>query len=83
MLTYLISPASETATGPDILGLKLRKQFLEHALTLKGGSWVAMIETAVVSGDNLVCGLNHVGVDEALNRVLEESGLVDWLHSRF
>jgi len=41
-----------------------------------------VIETTVIGGDNFIIGLDHFGVDETLNGVTEDVGLVNWLHGR-
>lgn len=40
-----------------------------------------MVEAAVVGGDDLVIRLDHLGVDETLNAVLEHVLLIDGLHA--
>jgi hypothetical protein len=42
-----------------------------------------VIETAVVGGNDLVCGLDHFGVDQTLDGVSEDVLLVNWLHGGF
>jgi hypothetical protein len=37
----------------------------EVTLTLQGGGRVTVVEAAVVGGDNLITGLEHLGVDES------------------
>lgn len=82
LVADLVPPAAEAATGQDIHALKLGQQLLEHALTLQRGSGVAMVEGAVVGGDDLVFGLDHLGVDQALDAVPENVGDIDGLHRR-
>ncbi len=78
--TNLVSPAAKTTSGIDILRLELWKELLEDALALEMGSWVTVIETTVIGGDNFIVSLDHIGVDETLNRITEHVGLVNWLH---
>jgi hypothetical protein len=46
--------------------LELGKELFEDALTFKRRSWVTVIETTVIGGDNFIIGLDHFGVDETL-----------------
>jgi hypothetical protein len=62
--------------------LKLRKELFEDALTFKRRGWVTVIETTVISGNNFIIRLDHFGVDETLNGVTEDVGLVNRLHGR-
>jgi len=80
--TNLVSPAAETTSGVDVLGLELGKELFEDALTFKRRSWVTVIETTVIGGDNFIIRFDHFGIDETLNGVTEDVGLVDWLHGR-
>jgi hypothetical protein len=80
--TNLVSPAAETTSGVDVLGLELGKKLFEDALTFKRRGWVTVIETTVISGDNFIIRLDHFGVDETLNGVTKDVGLVNWLHGR-
>lgn len=80
LVTNLVSPATEAATGVDVHVLELGKELSEDALTLQGGSGVTLVELAVVGRDDLILGLDQVGVDETLNAVLEEVLLIDGLH---
>lgn len=80
LVTDLISPAAEAATREDVHGLELRENLLEDTLTLKSGGGVTVVEGTVVGGDDLVLGLDHLGVDETLDAVLEEVLNIDGLH---
>ena len=82
LVADLVSPATEAATGVDVHVLELGKKFGEDTLTLQSGSGVTLVELAVVGRDDLILGLDQVGVDETLNAVLEEVLLVDGLHGR-
>jgi hypothetical protein len=82
LVADLVSPGTEASTGVDVLGLELWKELLENTLTLKGWGWVTVVETTVVSGDNLVGWLDHLSVDKTLDGVSEDVGLVNWLHGR-
>lgn len=81
-LTDFVSPAAEASSRVDILGLQLGQEVLQDALTLEGGGRVAVVKAAVVGGDDLVGGLDHPGVDQTLDGVSEDVGLVDRLHGR-
>ena len=61
--------------------LERREKLGENALTLERGCGVSVVEAAVVGGYDLVVGLDHLGVDEALNAVLEHVLLVNGLHA--
>lgn len=54
----------------------------EDTLPFEARGWVAVVEAAVVGGDNFVAGLEHLGVDEALDAVAEKVFVVDGLHGR-
>jgi len=82
LVANLVAPATETATGPDTLLLQLGQDLGEGTLTLQAGGGVAVVEAAVVGGDNLVTGLQHLGVDETLDGVLEKLLVVNGLHGR-
>lgn len=83
LVANFVSPAAETSSRVDVLGLELGEELGEDALTLKGRGWVTMVETAVVCGDNFIGGLDHFGVDQTLDGVPENVRLVDRLHGRF
>lgn len=82
LVTDLVPPGAEAATGPDVHVLELRQELLEDTLTLERWGWVSVVEAAVVSADDLVGRLEHLGVDETLNAVLQHVLLVDRLHAR-
>lgn len=82
LVTNLVSPAAEAATGEDVHGLELGEDLLEDALTLESGGGVTVVESTVVGGDDLVLGLDHLGVDKTLDAVLEEVLNIDRLHGR-
>lgn len=79
LVTDLVSPAAESATGPDVHVLKLGQELLENTLTLESRCGVTVVELAVVGGDDLILGLDHLSVDETLDTVTEEVGLVNRL----
>jgi hypothetical protein len=80
LISNFILPASKPSTGEDILGLELGEEFLQYPITLKGRRWVTVVEAAVVGGNDLISRLDHLSVNETLDRVLEEVVLVNWLH---
>lgn len=82
LVTDLVAPATEATTGPDVLLLESGQDLGESTLTFQGGGGVAVVEAAVVGGDNLIGGLQHLGVDETLNAISQESLVVDRLHRR-
>lgn len=82
LVADLVLPAAEAATRVDVLGLQLGQELCQHAVALKGGCGVTMVEFAVVGGNDLILGQDHLGVDEALNTVLEQALLVNGLHGR-
>jgi len=82
LVADLVAPAAEAATRPDTLLLQLGQDLGEGTLTLQGGGGVAVVEAAVVGRDNLVIGLEHVGVDQTLDGVGQELVVVDGLHGR-
>lgn len=82
LIADLVPPAAEAATGVNVQVLKLRQEVLEDALSLERGSGVAVVEAAVVCGNDLVLRLDHIGVDETLDALLEDLLLVDRFHGR-
>lgn len=82
LVTDLVSPAAESTTGENVHSLELGEDLLEDTLTLKGGGGVTMVESTVVSRDNLVLGLDHLGVNETLDAILEEVLNIDRFHGR-
>ena len=80
LIADFIPPAPEAAARPDIALAQLGQQLLQHAFALEAGCWVAVVEAAVVDGDDLVLGHEHLRVDEALDALLDQAGLVDGLH---
>lgn len=83
LVADLVSPRAESATRPDALLLELGQELSENAFTLKRRSWVTVVESAVVGGNDLVSWLELLSVDQALNAVCEQGLLVDWLHAGF
>lgn len=89
LVTDLVAPASETATRPDALLLKLGEKLSESALTLQRWGGVTVVESAVVSRDDLVTGLEHLSVNETLDGFLHNGlkvhrlvrGLRDFQHN--
>lgn len=79
LVTDLVAPATEAATGPDALLLELGQQLGEGTLTLERGSGVTMVEAAVVGGHDLVGRLEHTGVNETLDGLSQDLLLVDRL----
>jgi hypothetical protein len=73
LVTDLVAPASETATRPDALLLKLGEKLSESTLTLQGWGGVTVIEPAVVGRDNLIVGIEHLSVNETLDGILDNS----------
>ena len=82
LVADLVTPRAETATGPDTLLLELGQNLGEGTLTLQAGSGVTVVEAAVVGGDDFITRLEHLGVDETLDRIGEESLAVNGLHRR-
>lgn len=82
LVADLVAPAAEAATRPDVLLLQLRQQLGEGTLALQGWSRVAVVEAAVVGGDDLVVGPEHLGVDETLDGLGQDGLLVDGLQRR-
>jgi len=83
LVAHFIAPASETSSGVNASGLELGEELLEDTLTLQGWGWVTVIEAAVVGGNNLVFWFDHLSVDQTLDGISQNIGLVDWLLGRF
>jgi hypothetical protein len=79
-LTYLVSPAAESSTGVDILSLELGEELFENTLTLQRWSGVTVVKTAVVGRNDFVIWSDHLGVDETLDGISHDVGLVNRLH---
>ena len=82
LVANFVAPAAEATTRPDVHVLELGENLGEGALALQRGSGVAVVEAAVVCGDDLVGGLQHLGVDETLDGLGKECFVVDGLHGR-
>lgn len=82
LVADLVAPAAEAAARPDVLGLQLGQELLEHALALERGGGVAVVEAAVVGAHDLVAGQHHLRVHQALDAVGEHALLVHGLHAR-
>ena len=80
LVTDLIAPATEAATRPDVHRLQLRQNLGKGAFTLQRGGGVSVVKAAVVGGDNLIAGLEHLGVDETLDGLGKKGVNVDGLH---
>lgn len=82
LVSDLVLPTAEAATGVDVLCLQLGQNFGQHTVALDGGCGVAVVELAVVGRNDLVVGLDQLGVDQSLDGVLQEVLLVHGLHGR-
>jgi hypothetical protein len=82
LVADLVAPRAETATGPDTLLLELGQNLGEGTLTLQARGGVTVVEAAVVGGDDLITGGEHLGVDKTLNGLGKESLVVNGLHGR-
>lgn len=83
LVADLVTPAAEAAAGVDVFGLEGGEELFEDAFALEGRGRVAVVEAAVVGADDFVGGAEHGGVDEALDAVCEEGGVVDGFHGGF
>ncbi len=83
LVAYLVAPAAEAAAGVDVFLLELWEEVFEHAFALEGWGRVAVVEAAVVGGDDFLVGLKHLRVEEAADGVGEEGGVVDGLEGGF
>lgn len=81
LVADLVLPAAEAATRVYVHILQLGQHLGQDTVTLDSGRGVTVVELAVVGGDNFVLGENHLGVDEALDTVLQKVLLVDGLHA--
>ena len=82
LVADLVPPATEPTTGVDVQVLELGEELGKNTLTLERRRRVTVVELAVVGRDDLVRGLNHFGVDQTLDTVLEQVGLINRLHAR-
>lgn len=82
LVADLVPPATEPTSRVDAKVLKLREKLRQDALTLESGRGVTVVKFAVVGRDDLVLGLDQIGVNQALDAVLEKVGLVDRLQTR-
>ena len=83
LVANLVPPAAKPSSGPDIALLQLRQQLLQHAFAFEAGRGIAVVEAAVVDGDDFVLWHEHLCVDETLDAVLDEILVVDGLHGGF
>ena len=83
LVADLVAPATEAATGPDVLLLHLGQDLGESTLALQRRGGVTVVEAAVVGGNNLIGGSEHLSVDKTLDRLGQESVVVNRLHGRF
>ena len=65
LVADLVAPGAEAAAGVDVFLLEFGEELLQHALALEGRGRVAVVEAAVVGGDDFVVGLQHGRVYEA------------------
>ena len=77
LIPDFVPPAPEAAARIDPHVLQLGEELFKNAFAFKAGGRVAVVEAAVVGGDDLVGGLQHFGVDEAADAVFQESFVVD------
>mmetsp|Transcript_23600 Transcript_23600/g.40100 ORF Transcript_23600/g.40100 Transcript_23600/m.40100 type:complete len:221 (-) Transcript_23600:843-1505(-) len=62
--------ASKAPSRPNVVVfLQHRKRFSQNGISLQAGSWVSMLQAAVVSGHNLVTRLDQLSVDGTSNCV--------------
>ena len=80
LVTDLVTPRAEAAARPDIAVLQLGQELGEGALALERWRRVAVVEAAVVGGDDLVGGTQHLRVHESLDALLKQGVVVDRLH---
>ena len=82
LVANFVSPAAETTTRVDAHILKLGEELLENTLSLECRGGIAVVELAVIGGDNLILGLDHIRVDKPLDAICQECRFVDGLHGR-
>ena len=83
LVADLVAPAAEAAARVDGFVLELGEELFEDAFALEGWGGVTVVEAAVVGAHDLVGGLQHRGVGEALDAVFEEMSAVDGFHAGF
>ena len=71
LIADFVAPAAEAAAGVDVFFLEFGQELFEDAFAFEGRGRVAVVEAAVVSGDDFVGGFEHVGCDEAFDAVGE------------
>jgi hypothetical protein len=60
--------------------LEFGEEFLKNALTFERRRRIPVVEASVIGRDNFIFRLDHLGIDEALNAVLQEVGMINRLH---
>ena len=83
LVSDFVAPGAEAAAGEDGFLVEGGEEGFERAFALEGRGGVAVVEAAVVGGDDLIGGAEHFGGDETLDAVGEEVFVVDGLHGGF
>jgi hypothetical protein len=79
LVANLVLPSPEASTRENILVMKVGKCFRQGIVALKSGRGISVIESTDVGADNLVLMFQQVGVDQALNTLLEQGLVIDGL----
>ncbi len=72
LVRHLVLVRPEAAAGPDVLLLQPRQGDPEGGVAVQRGRGIAVLQTAVVDGHDLVGGGDHVRVDGALDGLLHD-----------
>ena len=78
-----VAPGAEAAAGEDGFFIEGGEEGLQHGFAREGWGGVAVVEAAVVGGDDFVGGAEHFCGDEAFDAVGEKVFVVDGLHGGF
>ena len=74
LVAHLVLPAAEPPAGPDGAPAEPGQGGAQGRVPPQGGRGVAVLEPAVVEGDDLVLGGQEAGRDGAAQRVCDDGG---------
>lgn len=81
LIAHLIAPAAKATARINAFLLKFGEEGFKYAFALKGWRWIAVIETARVSGYDFVLGLKERSSDKPPDAVCQDGFLIDWFES--
>lgn len=79
LVAHLVLPRPEASARQNVLALEVGQDLVQRVVALDAWRRVAVVEAADVRADDLVVGPEQLRVDEALDAVLEQGGVVHGL----